>query len=387
MHQVVVKSRGRVIESRTLKRSDVFLTYDGGSKLTLAAPTSHEWVETKLGHRVVLQRLVAAQEVAASAPFRFDRELRRALVVSAIILATMAGLVIELGSHVESKKVTSLDQKSLDMIFSAKTIKRKRSESQKVVVRGARSNSSASANAPAVQSKVAKSSEAPTPSQASVAPQADSKTSAALNSLRKSDLGSLIGKIAKRANRQGVMVAAAGVSPDKENAGHALIGATGSTLGGGGTASKVGATYRLGGVGTQGVGGGVSAGLKNGTGLASGHVGQGDVAALGNDEQTVIEGGLDKDAIAAVIKQNIGQIRYCYERQLSSNRELYGKVLVKWTIGAAGTVREPHIENSTMKSAMVEGCILRRLASWQFPIPRGGTQVRVSYPFLFKALD
>ena len=160
------------------------------------------------------------------------------------------------------------------------------------------------------------------------------------------------------------------------------------SLEGGGKAAKESANFRLGGVATHGKAGGVGVGsLREGAKLAGGSVGTGGVVALSDDEETVIEGGLDKDAIAEVIRRNLGQIRYCYERQLSSNRDLYGKVLVKFTIGATGTVAEQRVDNSTLKSAMVEGCILRRLAGWKFPLPKGGTQVRVSYPFLFKALD
>jgi TonB family protein len=64
--------------------------------------------------------------------------------------------------------------------------------------------------------------------------------------------------------------------------------------------------------------------------------------------------------------------------------DLYGKILVKFTIGARGEVAESRVDTSTLKSALVEGCIMRRMASWKFPEPKGGTQVRVSYPFLFK---
>jgi len=124
-----------------------------------------------------------------------------------------------------------------------------------------------------------------------------------------------------------------------------------------------------------------------GSKLVGGSVGMGGVVALSDDDQTVIEGGLDKDVIADVIKRNLGQIRYCYERQLSSNPELYGKVLVKFTIDAGGIVGESRVDASTLKSQMVEGCILRRMASWKFPNPKGGTLVHVAYPFLFKALD
>ncbi|MEK7355593.1 MAG: AgmX/PglI C-terminal domain-containing protein, partial [Bdellovibrionota bacterium] len=208
----------------------------------------------------------------------------------------------------------------------------------------------------------------------------------ALTSLRNSGLSSLIGKIAKRANKQNMMVAAVGVSPDVATSGRALFSTGTSTTGGGGSASKEGPTFRLGGVGTRGKAGGVG-NFKDGTALAGGAVGAGNVMALSDDEETSIEGGLDRDAIAEVIKRNLGQIRYCYERQLSSNPDLYGKVLVKFTIGADGAIAANRVYNTTLKSDMVEGCIMRRMASWKFPLPKGGTQARVTYPFLFKAMQ
>ncbi|MGZ3721801.1 MAG: AgmX/PglI C-terminal domain-containing protein, partial [Bdellovibrionales bacterium] len=117
--------------------------------------------------------------------------------------------------------------------------------------------------------------------------------------------------------------------------------------------------------------------------LSVGNTGTADVGVL--EEETEVEGGLDKEAIARVIRSQLGQIRYCYERQLSANPDLYGKILVKFTIGAAGSVTAQTIGNTSLNNAMVEGCILRRIAGWQFPNPKGGTNVLVSYPFLFKS--
>ena len=77
--------------------------------------------------------------------------------------------------------------------------------------------------------------------------------------------------------------------------------------------------------------GGGSGEYKGYGGLAVGNVGNASVGVL--DEETEVEGGLDKEVIARYIKSQLGQIRYCYERQLSANPELYGKVLVKFTIG------------------------------------------------------
>jgi outer membrane biosynthesis protein TonB len=105
------------------------------------------------------------------------------------------------------------------------------------------------------------------------------------------------------------------------------------------------------------------------------------------DEETIVDGGLDPEVIAVYIKSQLGQIRYCYERQLSANPDLYGKVQIKFTIGGDGRVVEQSIGTTTMKNAAVEGCILRRVSGWRFPKPTGGTAVVVTYPFLFKATN
>ncbi len=120
-------------------------------------------------------------------------------------------------------------------------------------------------------------------------------------------------------------------------------------------------------------------------GLAVGAAGTASVGVL--EEETEIEGGLDKDVIARVIQSQLGEIRYCYERQLSAEPDLYGKVILRFSIDANGAVDSQKIGLSTLKSAMVEGCILRRVTNWKFPKPRGGTTVLVSYPFLFKSTN
>lgn len=378
-HQVVVLVRGRVFETKLLPRTSSFVFRDGESDLSFAPPPSGEWVSTTVGNREIRQRLVAGEDAADADEIEFDRGLRKPFAIGLLLMLGLVGLMMltPKGSNVKPEAV--LDKKSMDVIFNAKAVKIKRAESQKVV-------KTAMARAGGAIEKTHATAAHAAP-ETSTAPTANPKAAAALTSIRSSGLSSLIGKIAKRAARQGVFVGAAGVSPDKTGSGRALY-SMGTALGsGGGSATKEGPTYRLGGVGTSGKGGGVGQGnLRAGAALAGNGVGSGDVVAS-IDEETIVDGGLDRDVIAEVIKRNIGQVRYCYERQLSSNPDLYGKIVVRFTIGAAGDVSEPRIDSSTLKSAMVEGCVLRRLASWKFPQPKGGTQVRVSYPFLFKALD
>ena len=382
LHQVVVRSArtGRIIETQVLKATEAFQWNDGDSVTKLLPPTSNQWKKTEVGARTIQQRLTSAQEIASMEKLSVDRDLTRSFAIAFVLFFLMVGSISVINSFTKNARPeVALDNKSMDMIFNAKAIKKKRLESQKIQ-KVAKGKSGGTTDAPDV--KTAKSS-LPDESQA---PKISQKATQALTSLRNSGLSSLIGKIAKRANKQGVMVAAVGVSPDNANAGRALFSQGTSTTGGGGSAAKEGPSFRLGGIATKGKAGGVGD-FKNGTGLAGGSVGTGNVMALMDDEETSIEGGLDRDAIAEVIKRNLGQIRYCYERQLSSNPDLYGKVLVKFVIGADGILASQKIDNSTLKNDMVEGCILRRMGGWKFPLPKGGTQVRVSYPFLFKALE
>lgn len=376
LHQVVVRTRGRIVETKLLKAGEDYVYNDGDQAHKLPSPRDGKWIKTEIGSRAIQQRLVAAQEIAAGDKLGFDQDMRKPLAIALLVFLFMLSTLLMLAPSAEKKPEVVLDRKSMDIIYNAKTVKKKKLEAQKIVKAAKAKAGGTSEQAPMQATRSSMPEE-------STAPKAAEKPSTALTSLRQSGLANLVGKIAKRANKQGVMVAAVGVTPDTQGAGRAFYSTGTSTTGGGGSAAKEGPTYRLGGIGTQGRAGGTG-NFKDGTALAGGNVGSGNIVAMVDDE-TVIEGGLDRDAIAEVIRRNLGQIRYCYERQLSSNPELYGKVLVKFTIGAAGEVMEQRVDNSTLKSAMVEGCIMRRMASWTFPQPKGGTQVHVSYPFLFKA--
>ncbi len=134
-------------------------------------------------------------------------------------------------------------------------------------------------------------------------------------------------------------------------------------------------------VSTAGLGGKNS--LKSA--LKQGSTGNAGVGLI--EDEVEVGGGLDRDIIAQYIKSQLGHILYCYERQLSATPNLFGKVAVKFTIGGNGQVVTQKVGDSTLNSASVEGCILNRIAKWKFPAPKGGTQVIVTYPFLFKSTN
>ena len=133
-----------------------------------------------------------------------------------------------------------------------------------------------------------------------------------------------------------------------------------------------------GGYGTKGKGGG-----QAGYGTMS-LVGSAQGVSVPLTNEATIEGGLDRDMIAAVINKNMGQIRFCYEQGLQGSPGLNGRVALDFTIGGQGVVKVAGIANSTLGSKMVEDCILMRLRSWKFPVPQGGVDVKVSYPLVLR---
>ncbi|RYZ68365.1 MAG: AgmX/PglI C-terminal domain-containing protein [Proteobacteria bacterium] len=133
-----------------------------------------------------------------------------------------------------------------------------------------------------------------------------------------------------------------------------------------------------GGYGTKGKGGG-----QAGYGKLS-LIGSAGTSTIPLGREALVEGGLDRDLIADVINRNMGQFRFCYEQGLQSSPGLAGRVAVKFTIGSNGRVTSAGLDNSTMNSGMVEGCVVSRMRSLKFPLPEGGVSVKVSYPFMFR---
>lgn len=82
------------------------------------------------------------------------------------------------------------------------------------------------------------------------------------------------------------------------------------------------------------------------------------------------------------IRPNLPQVRACYEKELKKGGDFGGKVIVAWTIGADGKVRDARvIRNSTGNRAMLP-CITRVVSRWGFAKAESPTDIE--YPFRFK---
>lgn len=133
-----------------------------------------------------------------------------------------------------------------------------------------------------------------------------------------------------------------------------------------------------GGYGTKGKGGG-----QAGYGKLSmlGAAGDSAVPTVSRSDK---DSGISDGDVAAVVNKNIGQIRFCYEQGLQSEPGLSGRVSVDWVIDGHGSVKAAGVRHSTMHSRSVESCMLKKIRAWKFPLPKGGVDVKVSFPFLLK---
>ena len=89
--------------------------------------------------------------------------------------------------------------------------------------------------------------------------------------------------------------------------------------------------------------------------------------------------------IDRIIRRHYNEVKYCYEKELTKDHSLYGKVAVVFVIDGAGRVSDALVQQSTMGSEAVEGCIVSHVRRWAFPAPEGGGTVQVTYPYVFKS--
>jgi TonB family protein len=99
-----------------------------------------------------------------------------------------------------------------------------------------------------------------------------------------------------------------------------------------------------------------------------------------------VEEGLTKDEVGEVIHRHISEIRYCYEAAMVRTADVEGKLTIGFTISGIGAVKTADIRSSTLTDPGLDDCVLRRLSNWKFPQTKGGIDVAVNYPFIFKSL-
>ncbi|OGQ81490.1 MAG: hypothetical protein A2289_07280 [Deltaproteobacteria bacterium RIFOXYA12_FULL_58_15] len=95
-----------------------------------------------------------------------------------------------------------------------------------------------------------------------------------------------------------------------------------------------------------------------------------------------VDGALDQEAIAKVVRARKRMVQDCYERELKRDPTLTGRIEIEFTIGPSGAIEDASVSSNKMGSDAVGDCIVSRLRHWRFPKPDGGS-VTVNFPFIF----
>ena len=103
---------------------------------------------------------------------------------------------------------------------------------------------------------------------------------------------------------------------------------------------------------------------------------------MGGEEEEFI-GTIDKEAVRRVIRANINSIRYCYNRELRANSNLYGTLTLQWNITEGGVPQKFSTIKNTLKSKKLAACVTSRLKGLKFPEPPKDREATVKYPFSF----
>lgn len=95
--------------------------------------------------------------------------------------------------------------------------------------------------------------------------------------------------------------------------------------------------------------------------------------------------GLTREEIRMVVRAKLPQIRGCYQAGLARTPQLGGRTLLRFAIGPDGKAGEIEIVEDQLGDPEVASCLVTALASWQFPRPRDGSSIVISYPFSFSS--
>jgi hypothetical protein len=159
--------------------------------------------------------------------------------------------------------------------------------------------------------------------------------------------------------------------------------AAGDAGGAGGLGTKGTGSGGGGSLGIGGFGNGKGTGALDGKGADLTGRGKGDFQVIVG--RTITKGCLSQQAVSRVINRAQSQAKYCYEKELTRNPTLAGKITTSFVIGASGDVNHIEITNSTMDSPDVEECLKRVVERLRFPPCEGGGVAEVTYPWIFKS--
>lgn len=113
--------------------------------------------------------------------------------------------------------------------------------------------------------------------------------------------------------------------------------------------------------------------------LVDANAGPGQVAA----GQPSVNGALHEAIIRRYIKRNVRKLHDCYKQELLAKPALTGTVVATFTIASDGNVTS----STATGLEVVDACVAAVIGGIEFPKPKDGGIVKVTYPFVFEPLQ
>ncbi|MBC7457474.1 MAG: hypothetical protein H7235_04300, partial [Bdellovibrionaceae bacterium] len=314
--KIVIVSKGqKILKTEVLKIDEPFHFGIAGTKHLIPFKNTKDWDLQTIEEFQFKSKLIQVEDLDAlgklSSDQMVDKESKK------LLFATLFSMVLLVTIGLFSSK-TEVVQKN-PVPVAAQNVVVKIDKKEKIKRAQQRAQAAAEKAAPAAQQAQS------TPQQASASP---NKVSAMLKGAIGARISQLIGKVSSTdARTANVIATAQGIKAGSGPSGRALAALGNMDSSGRNWTGEAVGTQR--GVSTAGIAGGKgSSGL--GSGLAAGKTGAGGVGLL--EEESEVEGGLDREIIAQYIKSQLGHILACYERQLAARPELHGKISIKFII-------------------------------------------------------
>jgi outer membrane biosynthesis protein TonB len=131
------------------------------------------------------------------------------------------------------------------------------------------------------------------------------------------------------------------------------------------------------GVMAAGPGGGASGGAAVGGARLRAEPSRADVKLQPGEPK--VTGDIDRAALKRVINAHRAQVRYCYEKALTQNPSLRGRVTVTFTIEKDGKVSAAKADGV---DAGLDACVAGRFRTWTFPA--SASVSTIVYPVVFE---
>ena len=97
--------------------------------------------------------------------------------------------------------------------------------------------------------------------------------------------------------------------------------------------------------------------------------------------------GVQGDPNLNVVRNHRPEIERCRTDAIAAGRVPVGKLILQWQIGADGRVALAKTVSDETRDPSLAECVLARIRTWEFPLPKGGGSVFITCPFVFRATE